>query len=60
MRNPRVVKHKNREEKDKEYIGILFENDDDNIYFPDFPKGAYYVGMEQDKVYTLDELGLDT
>ena len=59
LRNPRVIKYKNCEKKDKEYIGILFENDDDNIYLPDFPKGAYYTGMEQDKTYTLAELGIE-
>jgi len=42
---------------DKEQIAILFDNGTD-IWFPDFEKGTMYTGMEANKGYTLDELGL--
>lgn len=29
-----------------------------NMYFPSFPAGEMYTGMESNKAYTLDELGL--
>lgn len=48
--------------KDAEYIfGELGnENDDvvDTFALPYFPKGSMYKGMETDKKYTLEELGL--
>lgn len=39
------------------YIKIYF-NDFDNIQLPDFKKDTMYKGMELNKEYTLDELGL--
>lgn len=41
----------------KEYINIIIKNDCD-IYFPFFEEGTMYKGMEEDKKYTLEELGL--
>ena len=40
----------------KEFLKIYLE--DDNIPFPFFAKGTMYKGMEADKAYTLEELGL--
>lgn len=40
-----------------EYISIYIKNDC-NICFPSFKKGTMYKGMEQNKEYTLEELGL--
>lgn len=40
-----------------EYI-IISIKDDTNIIFPYFEKGTMYKGMELNKQYTLDELGL--
>lgn len=40
----------------KEFLKIYLE--DDNIPFPFFTKGTMYKGMEADKEYTLEELGL--
>lgn len=39
------------------YISIELENE--NITLPYFKKGTMYNGMEEDKKYTLKELGLD-
>lgn len=38
---------------------IYIELDDENIGFPCFKKETMYNGMEEDKRYTLKELGLD-
>ena len=46
---------------DKEYIFIEYYekiNRKYNIDFPEFKKGAMYKGMELDKEYTLEDLGL--
>jgi hypothetical protein len=40
-----------------EYISICVEKDN-TIIFPNFKKGTMYKGMEVDKKYTLEELGL--
>lgn len=40
----------------KEYILILFK--DDCMHFPSFKKGRMYKGMEPEKRYTPEELGL--
>ena len=40
-----------------EYIKITFKNDE-CIVFPYFKKGSMYKGMELNKEYTLEELGL--
>lgn len=41
---------------DNEYLSIEFQ--DGNFTFPDFDSGKMYVGMEQEKKYTLNELGI--
>ena len=48
---------------DREYIEICLKHfmDDDNyetLVLPEFEKGTMYNGMELNKEYTLDELGL--
>ena len=43
---------------DGEYY-IYIDLDDDSISLPNFKKGTMYNGMEDDKEYTLKELGLD-
>ena len=43
--------------KDDEFLKIIMKNEDD-IYFPYFEKNTMYKGMEIDKEYTLEELGL--
>lgn len=40
----------------KEYILILFK--DDGMHFPSFEKGRMYKGLELEKRYTPEELGL--
>lgn len=40
----------------REFLKIYLE--DDSIPFPFFTKGTMYKGMEADKHYTLEELGL--
>ena len=42
----------------KEYIDICIRNDS-KIIFPYFKSGTMYKGMELNKKYTLEELGLD-
>lgn len=42
----------------REYY-IYIDLDDDSIRLPNFKKGTMYNGMEEDKKYTLKELGLD-
>lgn len=43
--------------KSQEYIHIGIENDFD-IDFPNFQRGTMYRGMEENKAYTLEKLGL--
>lgn len=46
---------------DNEYIQILFWDSKggfDNWVFPPFKKGTMYAGMELDREYSLEELGL--
>ena len=43
---------------DKERILIWIIGDCRNIYLPQFEKGKMYKGMELDKNYTLEDLGL--
>lgn len=43
---------------DKERILIWIIGDCRNIYLPQFEKGKMYKGMEADREYTLEELGL--
>ena len=40
----------------EEYILILFK--DDGMHFPSFKKGRMYSGLEPEKKYTPEELGL--
>ena len=40
-----------------QYIAIDFINEG-SLVFPFFEAGTMYKGMEEDKIYTLDELGL--
>lgn len=49
-----ICKYSERE--DKEYIMILLDND--HISLPYFKKDKMYKGMEIDKKYTLEDLGL--
>lgn len=50
--------YKRRYENDElEWIKIEMKNDD-VMYFPKFKKGTMYKGMELNKKYTLEELGL--
>ena len=42
-----------------EYIGILIKNNKQyTMCFPSFKSGTMYKGMEPDREYTLEELGL--
>ena len=43
--------------ENEEYIKIVIKNDSD-LFFPYFKKGTIYKGMEEEKEYTLEELGL--
>ena len=43
---------------EKEFIRIFMKNNDDHCALPDFKKGTMYKGLEVDKKYTLEELGL--
>lgn len=51
-----IVKMK-RSEKDRAFISILIVNDY-AITFPDFDSNAMYKGMELNRMYTIEELGL--
>ena len=53
-----VVKHRDNSEDiySKEYLYI--EIGDGDFTFPSFDSGKMYAGMELDKEYTLDELGI--
>lgn len=42
-----------------EYLLVKFVNNHDVMVFPSFPEGTMYKGMELEKVYTPEELGLD-
>lgn len=42
----------------KEYIYFTMKKNDDYCELPAFEKGTMYKGMEIDKAYTLEELGL--
>lgn len=45
--------------KGMEYIRVIMKYpDDDNTCFPVFKAGTMYKGMNPDKEYTLDELGI--
>ena len=57
-----VTVSKNRLNNDLEYIAIrvkpLKEDEEENMCFPAFKIGTMYKGMEVDKKYSLEELGL--
>lgn len=44
----------------KEYLSLIYDKDDKYIWVesPKFVRGEKFVGMELDKAYTLEELGL--
>ena len=48
---------KHTDESSYEYIVIAFVNYE-RLLFPSFKKSTMYAGMEKDKNYTLEELGL--
>lgn len=52
-----IVKYNNPSRSGKEYLKIQII-DDAGINFPDFKKDFMYKGMETDRKYTLEELGL--
>lgn len=52
-----IVKFKRYSDK-KEYIYITMKKDDDYCTLPVFEKETMYKGMEVDKKYTLEDLGL--
>ena len=52
-----IVKFKRYSDK-KEYIYMTMKKDDDYCALPVFEKGTMYKGMEVNKRYTLEELGL--
>lgn len=52
-----IVKFK-RYSDQKEYIYMTMKKDDDYCTLPIFEKETMYKGMEVDKKYTLEELGL--
>ena len=59
----RIICIKKYEDPQDEYIGIHLkyyanETDSETIVFPSFGKRTMYKGMEVEKEYTLDELGL--
>lgn len=41
-----------------EYIAIITNDAEDNIFFPNFKSGTMYKNMKVYKEYTLEELGL--
>ena len=57
-----VTVYKHRLNNDLEYIAIrvksLKEDEEENMCFPAFKIGTMYKGMELNKSYTLQELGL--
>ena len=56
-----VKRNENESEYKSEYfesIRVVFEGSYWTLFFPYFEKGTMYKGMELDKEYTLEELGL--
>lgn len=43
--------------KDREFITIYLKNSE-TIWLPYFEKGTMYKGMQEEKIYSLEELGL--
>lgn len=52
-----IIKYKSYDFENKEYI-VIHCNQSETTMFPYFDKGTMYKGMELDKEYTLEELGL--
>lgn len=52
-----IIKKESYVRVDREYIRIIFKDNDD-MYFKDFKKETMYKGMQTNKEYTLEELGL--
>ena len=54
------VKYMFKSSSNEEFISIVLEDKERREYFnfPYFKKGTMYKGMEANKVYTLEELGL--
>lgn len=42
----------------KEYLTISFFSTVSDMYFPDYPMGTMYKGMELTRKYSLEELGI--
>lgn len=52
-----IIKKESYVRRYREYIRIIFKDNDD-MYFKDFKKETMYKGMQTNKEYTLEELGL--
>ncbi len=52
-----IIKYKSYDFENKEYI-VIHCNQSETTMFPYFDKGTMYKGMELNKEYTLEELGL--
>lgn len=53
-----IVKRNENKSKNFENIRVVFKGLYQTLYFPNFEKGTMYKGMELDKEYTLEDLGL--
>lgn len=53
----KAIRKRGYRRRDCEYIQIMYI-DDYPTNFKDFDRGTMYKGMEQDREYTLEELGL--
>lgn len=53
-----IVKRNENKSEYFEDIRVVFEGRYSTLYFPYFKKGTMYKGMETDKEYSLDDLGL--
>lgn len=53
-----IVKRNENKSEYFEDIRVVFEGRYSTLYFPYFEKGTMYKGMETDKEYSLDDLGL--
>lgn len=53
-----IVKRNENKSEYYEDIRVVFEGSYRTLFFPYFEKGTMYKGMELDKEYTLEDLGL--
>lgn len=53
-----IVKRNENKSEYFEGIRVVFEGSYQTLFFPYFEKGTMYKGMELDKSYTIEELGL--